>query len=153
MNGLKIKVTSRRWWLLCGLISTTLITTQQTPAQQSVQQSMSLPAIANPFEEIKSATNQGTRRDLSFTRTSLDTRATASAEVVVRGQTLLVRMQARNMPLPSQFGVPRYALWVYVPNYQVKMYIGDLPITPSSGTRGTSDSAVSKPYPSSSAAE
>ncbi len=33
------------------------------------------------------------------------------------------------MPPPSQFGVPRYALWVYVPNYQVKMYIGDLPIT------------------------
>lgn len=112
---------------------------------RALPSTLPLPAGANPFEALESEAEAGRTINLNFIRTPLDTRATATAQVAVRGQTLLVRMRARNVPLPSNFGVPRYALWVYVPNYEVKMYIGDLPITRTSGTRGRSDSAYHFP--------
>ncbi|HVF28323.1 MAG TPA: hypothetical protein VM943_08800 [Pyrinomonadaceae bacterium] len=100
-----------------------------------------LPASADPFVAIESEADAGRAQKVSFERTELDAKASARGEASLRGQTLLVRMRAKNMPLPTSFGVPRYALWVYVPNYQVKMYIGDLPITLTSKDRGSSDSA------------
>lgn len=99
------------------------------------------PASADPFVAIETETDAGRAQKVNFDRTELAGKASAKAETSLSGRTLLVRMRAKNMPLPTSFGVPRYALWVYVPNYQVKMYIGDLPITRTSETRGNSDSA------------
>lgn len=98
-------------------------------------------ASLDPFVAIESETDAGRAQKVNFDRTELAGKASAKAETSLSGRTLLVRMRAKNMPLPTSFGVPRYALWVYVPNYQVKMYIGDLPITRTSETRGNSDSA------------
>lgn len=109
---------------------------------------VSLPVNVDPFTELERERSTGKTVDVSFTRTPIDTKAEATAQVVQRGQTLLVRMRAKNIPLPSFFEVPRYAVWVYIPNYQVKMYIGDLPVTPYSRSkrgdgprRGDSDTA------------
>lgn len=88
----------------------------------------SLPPSADPFTELERENSAGKTTSINFARTPLDTKAEATAQVVQRGQTLLVRMRAKNIPVPSHFEVPRYAVWVYVPNYQVKMYIGDLPV-------------------------
>lgn len=108
-----------------------------------------LPSVAplapsvDPFAAIKRAGTAGKTFDVKFTRTKLVDKAKANAQVSLEGQTLLVRMNAKDLPLPTQFDVPRYALWVYVPNYQIKMYIGDLPITIKNGRAvlGNSDSA------------
>lgn len=83
----------------------------------------------NLFVELAGEVAAGRSFIVNFQRTEMDTKAEAVAQVVLRGQTLLVRMRAHKLPLPSHFEVPRYALWVYLPNYQVKMYIGDLPVT------------------------
>ncbi len=110
--------------------------------------SISLPANVDPFTEIERERGTNKSTDVSFARTPIDTKAEAQAEVIQRGQTLLVRMRAKDLPLPSHFEVPRYAVWVYIPNYQVKMYIGDLPVTPYARSkkgdgprRGDSDTA------------
>ncbi|MBA2340952.1 MAG: hypothetical protein H0V88_11190 [Pyrinomonadaceae bacterium] len=101
-----------------------------------------LPANTDPFAAIESEADAGHALNLTFTRTKLDGIADATAQVVLRDNTLLVRMRAKNVPQPSRFGVPRYALWAYIPNYKVKFYIGDLPVTSSSPAgRGDSDSA------------
>lgn len=99
---------------------------------------MPLAPSVDPFAAIESADSAGQARDIAFTRTELVAKAKASAKVSLNGQTLLVRMSAKDIPVPTYFDVPRYALWVYVPNYQVKLYIGDLPITPNSRRRGKS---------------
>lgn len=98
-------------------------------------------ASLDPFTEFEVESERGVTASLDFERTPLDKKASAKAQVVLRGRTLLVRMQAKDMPFPQTFGVPRYALWAYIPNYQVKLYIGDLPIRPTSKDRGVSDSA------------
>ncbi len=117
-------------------------TTTLTPATTApLPATAPLPPNVNPFAEIESEAANGQIITINFARTNLDTKAEATADVAVRGRTLLVRMRAKNMPLPEHFDVPRYALWVYVPNYKVKMYIGDLPITPTSRSRGNSSAA------------
>lgn len=88
-----------------------------------------LPPNIDPFADIARESDAGNTLKIDFTRTELVNKAKASAQVALRGQTLLVRMDAKDLPDPTYFDVPRYALWVYVPNYQVKLYIGDLPIT------------------------
>lgn len=100
-----------------------------------------LPASVNPFDAVEAASEAGLIRDLAFKPTALEPRADADADVSLVDGVLLVRLRAKNVPLPSRFNVPRYALWVYVPNYDYKLYIGDLPITRTSGDRGKSDSA------------
>ncbi|MBA2502838.1 MAG: hypothetical protein H0V27_08160 [Pyrinomonadaceae bacterium] len=101
-----------------------------------------LPVNADPFAAIESEVDEGRAFNLTFTRTKLDELAAATAQVAMRDGTLLVRMRAKKVPQPSRFGVPRYALWAYIPNYKVKFYIGDLPVTSSSSVgRGESDSA------------
>lgn len=112
--------------------------------------SAALPALlspsVDPFAALADEVAAGRSvTTVMFGRTNLDTRAEATAQVAMRNQTLLVRMRAKNMPLPAYFDVPRYALWVYVPNYRIKLYIGDLPITPTSKERGDSDSAYRFP--------
>ncbi len=102
-------------------------------------------ASVNPFDELESEVPSDRDFNLTFRPTNLDARAVATAQVIVRGQTLLVRVRARSVPLPSRFGVPRYALWVYMPNYDARVCIGDLPITPTSRNRGRSDSAYRFP--------
>ena len=117
----------------------TLSTT--TPAPLSVDvplpATLPLPASVDPFAAIEHQEGRDKTYNVKFARTPLDTKSTATAKVVLRGQTLLVRMRAKQLPQPTQFDVPRYALWVYIPNYRVKLYIGDLPITPtnSGGSR------------------
>ena len=100
-----------------------------------------LPPAVNPFAAVEAASEAGLITDLDFKPTALEPKANADADVSLRDGVLLVRMRAKNVPLPSRFDVPRYALWVYVPNYDYKLYIGDLPITRTSGDRGRSDSA------------
>ena len=113
---------------------------------------VSLPANVDPFTELERERSTGKVTDVNFVRTPIDTKAEATAQVVQRGQTLLVRMRAKDLPLPSHFEVPRYAVWVYIPNYQVKMYIGDLPVMPyrrskkgDGPQRGDSDTAYRFP--------
>ena len=91
-----------------------------------------LPVNINPFASLESTTAADKRYILDFSRTQFDNKAEASAEVVMHGQTLLVRMRAENLPVPSHFGVPRYSLWAYLPSHHVKFCLGDLPITPRS---------------------
>ena len=98
------------------------------------------PASADPFVAIETETDAG-RPEGQLRAHGIGGKARPKPRRRWSGRTLLVRMRAKNMPLPTSFGVPRSALWVYVPNYQVKMYIGDLPITRTSETRGNSDSA------------
>lgn len=100
-----------------------------------------LGANVDPFTAIESEIDAGTTLDLKFAATELAPKAAAKAEVSLQGQTLLVRMRAKNIPQPSSFNVPRYALWVYVPNHNVKLYIGDLPVSADSKGRGSSESA------------
>ncbi len=98
------------------------------------------PASIDPFAAVETEVRAGKILSQNF-HAEADPKTKATAQVALRNQTLLVRLQAKNMPPPSHFGVPRYALWVYLPNYQMKMYIGDLPITLTSNNRGESDSA------------
>jgi len=109
----------------------TLSTTPTPPPSANVPlpATLPLPASVDPFAAIEREEGRDKTYNVKFARTALDTKSTATAKVVLRGQTLLVRMRAKQLPLPTQFDVPRYALWVYVPNYRVKLYIGDLPIT------------------------
>lgn len=97
-----------------------------------------LAVSSNPFTALAEEAAAGKSFIINFRRTEMDAKAEATAQIAVRGQTLLVRMRARNLPLPSHFEVPRYALWVYLLNYGVKMYIGDLPVT-LTGTPGRGD--------------
>lgn len=122
--------------------------TESSTATAPQTVAVSLPANVDPFTEIERQRSTNKSTDVSFVRTPIDTKAEAKAEVIQRGQTLLVRMRAKDMPLPAHFEVPRYAVWVYIPNYQVKMYIGDLPIIPYTRSkkgdgprRGDSDTA------------
>ena len=127
--------------LLLAAVGETFAQQQSEMRRISATTAAPSPASADPFVAIESETDAGRAQNVSFERTELAGKASAKAETSLSGRTLLVRMRAKNMPLPTSFGVPRYALWVYVPNYQVKMYIGDLPITRTSETRGNSDSA------------
>ena len=106
----------------------------------------------DPFTALAEEEAAGKSFIINFRRTEFDTKAEATARVALRGQTLLVRMRARNLPLPTHFEVPRYALWVYLANYRVKMYIGDLPVTQTGSPnhdditrRGEADSAYEFP--------
>lgn len=115
------------------------------PAPAPLPSTMPLPPSVDPFAAIESESSAGNTFNISFSRTELVKKAAATAQVSLRGQTLLVRINAKDLPPPSTFDVPRYALWVYVPNYQVKMYIGDLPITLKSGAdASTYNPAASK---------
>ncbi len=121
---------------------------QEKPHAQSknARKATSQKKTTDHFASVEKAIATGESYSIRFQPTDLDKRAEAKAEAALRGGTLFVRVHAKNMPLPSHFNVPRYALWVYVPNYQVKMYIGDLPITPTSKqtgdvVRGESDAA------------
>jgi len=125
-----------------GAPSTTSAAAVTSNRRSALPASMPLSPSVDPFAEIERAGEVGKSYDIDFRRTKLDTKAAASAKVIQRGQTLLVRMKAEDMPLPSYFAVPRYALWVYVPNYQVKLYIGDLPLTTNSKTTAASPSAA-----------
>ena len=123
------------------------------PGSSSASPADALPAVgSDPFTMLAEEIAAGKNFIINFRRTELDAKAKATAQVAVRGQTLLVRMRARNLPLPSHFEVPRYALWVYITNYEVKMYIGDLPVRPTGRPdegditrRGESDSAYRFP--------
>ncbi len=103
-----------------------------------------LPASVDPFAAIEQAASVGQTLDLKFIRTKLVSKARADAKVSLNGQILLVRMNAKDLPDPTYFNVPRYALWVYVPNYQVKLYIGDLPITLKGRKTSTTANAKEK---------
>lgn len=133
-------------------------TQQEQPPKQQEEQSQKQEATPNkskqttpsapndPFAAIEREVAAGNATTVKFGRTDLDKSAEGTAQVALRGGSLMVHMQAVNVPVPKHFEVPRYALWVYVPNYRVKMYIGDLPITPASKSkdnvqRGYSDTA------------
>ncbi len=96
-----------------------------------------LPVSVDPFAAIEQKVDQGQSFQVEFKRTPLDTKAEAKAQVALNNGILLVRMDVKNLPTPDRFDVPRYALWVYVPNYGVKMYIGDLPVIPTSAATET----------------
>jgi len=93
-----------------------------------VESSLASQAVVNTEAE-RSGIEEATFT-LSFQRTKLDTEAEAIAQIAVIGQTLFVRLCAVDLPLPSELQEPRYSLWVYLPNYEQKFYIGDLPVTP-----------------------
>ncbi len=92
-----------------------------------------LQSTVDPAVELDREIARGAGFRMVFHRTLLDTKATAFAEVAVDGQKLLVRVHAKNLPLPEHWREQRYSLWVYLPNYEQKMYIGDLPIELTSG--------------------
>ena len=98
------------------------------------------------FEEFEKEVKAGRVTTLEFNNTGLDKKARATAQMLRQGQTLTVRVRAREIPDPSLFGAPRYTLWVYLSNYQMRLYLGDLPLTPTSKpdregtTRSESDS-------------
>lgn len=116
--------------------------TERTTANTTPLPSLEpLPPAVNPFEAVEAASDAGLVTDLALKPTALEPKADADADVSLTNGVLLVRLRAKNVPLPSRFDVPRYALWVYVPNYDYKLYIGDLPITRTKGDRGSSDSA------------
>ena len=134
---------------LCTLLTmvwiaapTRAVAQQQATKQRSERRRTAGPlaATGDPFVALASEVAAGRGFTLKLRRTELDTKAEATAQVVQREQTLLVRMRARNLPLPSRFEVPRYALWVYIPNYEVRMYIGDLPVTLTRRSRRSSKS-------------
>lgn len=107
------------------------------PAFAAAQQRAAMAGV-NPFDEIARAESV----PIAFTGTALAGGAKAKADVALRGDVLLVRVRARDVPAPTQLGVPRYALWVYVPNHRMKLYIGDLPVAiKRDGASGTSDTA------------
>lgn len=89
----------------------------------------------NPFTAIEREMARGNSSTINFRRTNLDQKAEGTAQVSVRDQTLLVRMHARNMPLPTRFNQRRYTLWAYLPNYNQRVYLGDLPILTKRGRR------------------
>ena len=137
--------------VLCTLLALLWVGAPASAAAQQRAGGM-LAVGRDPFIALAAEVAAGNNFIIDFRRTELDAKAEATAEVAVRGQTLLVRMRARNLPLPSHFEVPRYALWVYLANYGVKMYIGDLPVTPTGKPnqgditkRGESDSAYRFP--------
>lgn len=146
--------------LLCAGAPASAAAQQQASEGASEPRSGSAPPTAkallavssNPFTMLAEKEVAGKSFIINFRRTEMDTKAEATAQIVLRGQTLLVRMRARNLPLPSHFEVPRYALWVYLLNYGVKMYIGDLPVRPTGRPnrggitrRGEADSAYRFP--------
>jgi hypothetical protein len=104
-------------------------------------------ASVEPFAAIAAEVARGNSARLRFKRTELDDRARATARVARRGRLLLVRVEARDLPPPSRFNQRHYVLWVDVPNYGQKLFIGDLPLTSSQGSprrsneRGNSDTA------------
>lgn len=115
-------------------------------AQQSTD-APSLPPSVEPFAALNKEAVAGNSRKLRFKRTELDSRVKATAQVVQRGQTLLVRVRAEGLPQPAVYNQQHYVLWVDVPNYGYKLFMGDLPLTLSRRAarrqtgRGTSDTA------------
>jgi hypothetical protein len=104
------------------------------------------PLNVNPY--ILLAREAKARRSflLRFRPTQLDPKAAARAEVAVRDQSLLVRVRANNLPLPSSFGERRYTLWAYLPEERQRVYLGDVPVMQKSrrerrAGRGRVDSA------------
>ena len=95
---------------------------------QSTSRNPPLVDTLDPATELEREIARGAGFTMIFRRTDLDTKAEAFAEVAVDGQRLLVGVHARNLPLPEQWNEQRYSLWVYLPNYEQKIYIGDLPI-------------------------
>ena len=90
-----------------------------TPGGRNESSSISGKSV-EPFTALERAVATGESRKIRFGLTNLDTRAEATAQAALRGQTLLVRVRADSVPVPAHFNVPRYALWVYIPNYRVK---------------------------------
>lgn len=89
-----------------------------------------LPTTIEPYAALKNAVAKGSGMTLRFRHTDVDSKASARAQVFVRGQTLLVRLRAKNLPPLSRFKAGRYTLWAYLPNYKQRIYLGDLPVTP-----------------------
>jgi hypothetical protein len=94
-----------------------------------------------PFAALAREVAAGNSSNINFRPTNLDPKAEAVGQVALRDQTILVRMRAKNMLPPNHFGVGRYSLWAYLPNYKQRVYIGDLPIKLTPNGRGVSDSA------------
>ncbi|MCP9495873.1 MAG: hypothetical protein MSG64_15600 [Pyrinomonadaceae bacterium MAG19_C2-C3] len=107
------------------------------PTRAALPRLAPLPPSVDPFLSVEQQAEQGRTFEVAFERTALDKKAEATAQVSLNNGTLLVRMNAKNLPTPDLYQVPRYALWVYVPNYGLKMYIGDLPVVPSSSATET----------------
>ncbi|MEJ7709674.1 MAG: hypothetical protein WKF84_07390 [Pyrinomonadaceae bacterium] len=67
---------------------------------------MPLPAVVvaniDPFEAIEREDEAGNTFNIEFTRTDLVKSAKAKAQVSLRGQTLLVRMSAKDLPAPHR---------------------------------------------------
>lgn len=95
----------------------------------SVSAAARVPAPAvEPFSAIAREIARGDSINLLFKRTELDDQAHATARVVLRGQKLFVSVKARDLPPPSRYGQQYYVLWVDLPNYGQKLFIGDLPL-------------------------
>ncbi|HYE65339.1 MAG TPA: tetratricopeptide repeat protein [Pyrinomonadaceae bacterium] len=117
-----------------------LINPWQAAAQQRTELRLSGPSVStpspagtiDPAAELEREIARGASLTVRFQRTDLDTKAEAIAEVVARGQVLLVRVRAANLPLPARWKEQRYSLWVDLQNYGQKLYIGDLPVIPDS---------------------
>lgn len=98
------------------------------------------PVAVEPFSAIAREVWQGNSTALLFKRTELDDRARATAQVVLRGRQLFVRVKARNLPPPSRYGQRNYVLWVDLPNYGQKLFLGDLPLVGVRRRTGRGDS-------------
>lgn len=98
------------------------------------------PVAVEPFSAIAREVTRGDGTNLLFKRTELDDRARATAQVVLRGRQLFVRVKARNLPPPSRYGQRNYVLWVDLPDYGQKLFLGDLPLVGVRRRTGRGDS-------------
>lgn len=98
------------------------------------------PVAVEPFSAIAREIKRGESTSLLFKRTELDGRARATAQVVLRGRQLFVRVKARDLPPPSLYGQRHYVLWVDLPDYGQKLFLGDLPVVGVKRRTGRGDS-------------
>ncbi len=120
--------------LLCIVLAASIeqIAAQQT-SRQTPQQSASQNSSTTKPKPFAANVNVDPSANASFImrfrRTELDSKAEGIAQVEVGAGRLSVRVMANNLPLPSHWRQEHYSVWVSVPNYGYKMYIGDLPVT------------------------
>lgn len=99
--------------------------------------SLNCPAQTLPPSTIRSSAPPAEEAfTISFRRTDLDTEAEGTAEVYIGKGELTVRIQARNLPLPSQWREANYSVWVDISNYGYKLHLGDLPLSVSESGEG-----------------
>ena len=110
-------------------VATSRLSQGRGHSAQLVARREQVPLSVNPYRALAGEAAEGTISMIDFRPTNLAAKARGSAQVSLHERALLVRVRVRNLPPPSLFGVRRYTLWVYLPNYGERIYLGDLPVT------------------------